>query len=96
MFIRASQMQVRPGSMDAVIGYAKELTPLTKGMAGLIDYYLVQSGDTEVVAIGIWDSADAEAAVGHQLRGSLMQHLGPYLEGRPQNWSGEAHSIIAH
>lgn len=93
MFIRGSQMQLLPGTIDAVMGVAQELAKTTGGLAGLVDYYLVRISDTEVVTIGIWESAAAEQAADAQLRSSLMQTLGQFLAGRPQTWAGEARSF---
>jgi quinol monooxygenase YgiN len=93
MFIRVSHMLVREGSMDTVMQLAQQLIPLTKGMTGLQDYYTVQASATELLTIGVWESQAAEQAAETQIRGQLMQSFGPYLEGRPQNWGGEATSV---
>jgi quinol monooxygenase YgiN len=93
MFIRVSHMRVREGSMESVMQLAQQLIPVTKGMAGLHDYYTVKASDTELLTIGVWESQEAEQAADNQIRSQLMSSFGPYLEGRPQNWGGEATSV---
>ncbi len=93
MFIRASLVPVQPGTIDAVMELSKQLATLTTGLAGLQAYYLMRASDTEVFAIGVWGSEAEEQAAGEQVRGALMQQLGRYIAGRPQNWAGEARAI---
>lgn len=93
MFIRVSHMRVRDGAMDSVMQLAQQLIPMTKGMAGLRDYYTVQAGPNELLTIGVWDSEAHEKAAAGQIHGFLAQGFGPYLEGRPQNWGGAATSV---
>ncbi len=93
MFIRVSHMRVREGSMDTVMQLAQQLIPVTKGMAGLHDYYTVKASDVELLTIGVWESQAAEQAASGQIHGQLMGSFGPHLEGRPQNWGGEATSV---
>ncbi len=96
MFIRVSHMRVRDGALDAVMQLAQQLVPMTQGMAGLQDYYTVRAGENELLTIGVWDSQAHEAAAAGQIHGFLAQSFGPYLEGRPQNWGGDATSVAAH
>jgi quinol monooxygenase YgiN len=94
MFIRVSHMRVREGAMATIMQLAQQLIPMTKDMVGLQDYYTVQASPTELLTIGVWESQAAEAAADAQLRGFLMQNFGPHLEGRPENWGGEAASVV--
>jgi quinol monooxygenase YgiN len=93
MFIRVSHMRVREGSMETVLQMSQKLIPITKGMAGLHDYYTVKASETELLTIGVWESQAAEQAAAGQIHGELMTSFGPYLEGRPQNWGGDATSV---
>lgn len=93
MFIRVSHMRVREGAMDDVMRVAQQLVPMTQGMAGLHDYYTVRASETELLTVGVWASPETEQAAAGQLHGWLAQSFGPYLDGRPQNWAGEATSV---
>jgi heme-degrading monooxygenase HmoA len=96
MFIRVSHMRVRDGAMDTVMQLAQQIVPIAKGMAGLRDYYTVRAGENELLTIGVWDSQAHEQGAAGQIHGFLAQNFGPYLEGSPQNWGGEATSVIGH
>jgi quinol monooxygenase YgiN len=93
MFIRVSHMRVRDGAMETVMQLAQQLVPMTKDLAGLKDYYTVRAGNNELLTIGVWDSQEHEQAAAGKIHGFLAQSFGPYLDGRPQNWGGEATSV---
>ena len=93
MFIRVSHMRVREGTMDDVMRLAQQLVPMTTGMSGLHEYYTVRASDTELLTVGVWDSPETEQTAAAQLHGWLASNFGPYLDGRPQNWAGDASSV---
>jgi heme-degrading monooxygenase HmoA len=65
MIARVLRVQVPPDRVDAVVdAYREHVRPIHAGAAGLRQHYVLvdhESGRVEIV--GIWDAADAVAAI---------------------------------
>lgn len=69
MIARVLRVQVSPERIDAVIeAYREYVRPIHAGASGLRQHYvLVDHGTGRIEIVGIWDSAEAVAAIGSKL-----------------------------
>jgi heme-degrading monooxygenase HmoA len=69
MIARVLRVDVPPDRIDAVVAaYREDVRPIHATAAGLRQHYVLVNRETGAVEIiGVWDSADAVAAIGSVL-----------------------------
>jgi hypothetical protein len=73
----------------------REFPPVFDALPGFLDFYLVEAGPQEAIAIMLWESAEAAQGGGHAIGPTIFaQYIAPHLAGEQDRVIGEV--LVAH